>query len=347
MHKRDEFMPKNNRPSGSIVPTIRDCTVIVAAIVATWSFITYDKSPSTESHSASVTVQEPDAVLTKNEAIVMGHKTSEPAMTAFFNRYSKERVEEINNQGEVVKRAVVERQNPSPGEPTQAADQGNPHLPKGKGVVANPTFNPPPFVDEQAKESILERAVAAQENGNATTFKITHHSDGTRMTRVEQQENVRTALSEIPDEWTITYKSPNERIRAYVFTDTTCPFCKRLHDDMDKLLDAGVTVHYLLYPRDQVQAREGFLSVNATNMANAWCAPDQKQAIDDSFLGYRVPTSDCADLPDGTNRYAPPVPDHFNLGEYFGVVATPTVFLSNGHSFAGYSSLEGFLKNIQ
>lgn len=349
-------MLNNNKKPRSVIPAIRDCAVIFAAIVVAWSFLSPSKS---ESHIVgkmlSDETQAPSADIKKTGKTHF----SEPELSAYFDRYSKERVAQINSEGKVVKigqilgTSTVGQAQTLPQAQAQAQpqapvqNQGSPNLSGGKGKITQPTLNPPPFVDEEARQSLADRANAPLRPDQVPTFKITHHRDGTRMTRAEQEENVRMALSKIPDEWTITYKSPNERVRAYVFTDPSCPFCKRLHNDLDKLMDAGVTVHYLLYPRDQAQARDGYLSVNASNLANAWCSLDQKAAIDDAFMGYRIPQTNCEDLPDDMSRFAPPVPDHFNLGEYFDVKATPTIFLSNGHSFAGYSSIDRFLSQIR
>jgi len=73
----------------------------------------------------------------------------------------------------------------------------------------------------------------------------------------------------------LIYKSANiESTRSMsVFTDLDCPFCQRLHSELDILLDAGVTVRYLLYPR------AGLNTQAHKNLESVWCANDQTAAL--------------------------------------------------------------------
>lgn len=286
----------------------------------------------------------------------MDSLSPEEKIQADFIKYSQKRVEEIHSEGPVV--LVAEASNPlfaldQIARPGRSAPQATPparpdtptnaEIPKGVGQFESLTLNPAPFTDLEAAQSIKMKKAAFLETGETPVSRISRHDDGSRMTEKEKEENVRRSLAEIPDEWTVVYKSPTEKARAYVFTDTSCPFCKKLHADIADLLDRGVSVHYMLYPRDQANAQKGMLSNTASLMVNAWCSPNMKVAFDDAFDGYRIPPTDCADLPEGTNRLAPPVPDHFNLGVYFEVRATPTIFISNGKSFEGYSSISSFM----
>lgn len=64
----------------------------------------------------------------------------------------------------------------------------------------------------------------------------------------------------------IEYKSANEKYRLAVFTDITCGFCQKLHQDLQSYLDAGISIKFLAFPR------AGLNSVVAGNMAKIWCA---------------------------------------------------------------------------
>ena len=56
----------------------------------------------------------------------------------------------------------------------------------------------------------------------------------------------------------IVYKAPNEKHSITVFTDISCGYCRKLHRELNDLLDAGITVKYLAFPRGglQVQAMQ-------------------------------------------------------------------------------------------
>lgn len=353
-------MSKDKKERGGLaLSALRDVAIIAAAIIVASTFLGKDSGtePVTKSVNHVDKVDQPS-----QEADEMG--LSQPEFENHLLDYSKKRVAEINAAGPVEKigrmtasspkqntlfqpSSAQSPQSPQPFPLNNTVTSTNPERPGGKGVITNHTFHPQPFVDEVSRQSILAIAQKASEQGLYTASSISQHSDGSLMSLAEKEENVRRALSEIPDEWTIVYKAPNEKVRAYVFTDPTCPFCAKLHKDIDKLNAAGVTVHYMLYPRDQANAAQGYMSMTATNLVNAWCSPDQKQAIDDMFNGYRIPPADCADLPEGEVRMAPPVPDHFQMGEYFKVTGTPTIFFSNGKSTMGYRDVRTFLSQAQ
>lgn len=208
------------------------------------------------------------------------------------------------------------------------------------------TKHPAPFVDKQAVASIQEHREVAAKSGQVAVVKIGTYPDGVPMPESVKREQIRSTLSTIPDEWTVTYKAPNEKLRIYAFTDPTCPYCKKLHKALPELMEAGISVHYLLYPRDMATVAPGQLSEGAHNLKNVWCAVDQVSAMNDAFAGYKVPEADCAALPKSLNRLAAPVPDHYNLGDMFNVTGTPTLMASNGKSQPGFSTAQQIIRDF-
>lgn len=276
-----------------------------------------------------------------------------------FKTYLQGRVDSINNVGPVVYSPDADSsKNESPRETSipesisapAVKDPAVNQVQPAPSLVSKPdkkgTYHSAPFVDAAAKESIREKTTLLVQSGRSGTVKIGYHLDGSQMTNSEKQEQVRTVLTEIPDEWTISYKSPKETVRLYVFTDTTCPYCLKLHKAVPELLEAGISVQYFLFPRDQASSPQGTLSRTATNMKNIWCSVDQNKAIDEAFDGYRIAESDCAALPAELSRLPAPVPDHFEMGSLFDVRATPTWFASNGNSDDGFTSANKLIQDI-
>jgi len=66
----------------------------------------------------------------------------------------------------------------------------------------------------------------------------------------------------------IEYKADNEKYAVTVFTDITCGYCVRLHQEMKEYNKRGITVRYLAFPR------QGPSGQVADNMAKIWCAAD-------------------------------------------------------------------------
>jgi len=77
----------------------------------------------------------------------------------------------------------------------------------------------------------------------------------------------------------IVYKAPQEKHVITVFTDITCGYCHKLHEQMSDYNALGITVRYLAFPR------QGLQSEAEQNMKAIWCAKDRNQALDDAMRG--------------------------------------------------------------
>jgi thiol:disulfide interchange protein DsbC len=52
----------------------------------------------------------------------------------------------------------------------------------------------------------------------------------------------------------IVYKAPQEKHVITVFTDITCGYCHKLHEQMSDYNALGITVRYLAFPRQGCKA---------------------------------------------------------------------------------------------
>ena len=354
------------------VSHIRDIAIAVACAAVAYSYLTKpgpsDHDPSKTDpvaivKEASPAIHQPVAVQEEESIHVDGGKLTlgDDEISNKFRGYLKQRISDVDAAGPVVltgiRSASQAAVSPAPlsntyEQPQRAQETRSPVV-KSEVKQANAsevtdkgTLHPAPFVDKEAQASIDAITKQVIANKGAGVVQIGRHLDGTRMTEAETEQQIRGTLSNIPDEWTITYKAPNERVRLYVFTDTTCPFCHKLHAAMGELLNAGISVHYLLYPRDMGATPPGNLSRTAINMKNIWCSVDQKAAMNDAFEGYKVAEADCASLPASLNRRPAPVPDHYLAGSMFNVEATPTWLASNGKHDVGFSNAQTMIRTL-
>ncbi|MDP5041588.1 MAG: thioredoxin fold domain-containing protein, partial [Paraglaciecola sp.] len=118
----------------------------------------------------------------------------------------------------------------------------------------------------------------------------------------------------------IEYKAKNEKYVVDVFTDITCGYCRKLHGEMDKYNDLGITVRYLAYPR------EGLRGQTYKNMVSVWCASDPQEAMDDAKNGQTVASKVCE------NKVA----EQYAFGQQIGVNGTPNIILPDGSLIPGY-----------
>ena len=63
----------------------------------------------------------------------------------------------------------------------------------------------------------------------------------------------------------IVYKAPKEQHVITVFTDITCGYCHKLHEQMSDYNALGITVRYLAFPR------QGLQSQAEQDMKAIWC----------------------------------------------------------------------------
>jgi thiol:disulfide interchange protein DsbC len=106
---------------------------------------------------------------------------------------------------------------------------------------------------------------------------------------------------------------------AYIFTDSTCGYCRKLHKEMDELNNLNVTVKYMAFPRSGVEKSE--------HLRNIWCAADKKIAMNDAKDGKTLGTAADCDAP---------IEEHYNAAKKLGVSGTPTIVFENGTIRAGY-----------
>lgn len=132
----------------------------------------------------------------------------------------------------------------------------------------------------------------------------------------------------------IIYKAPQEKHVITVFTDITCGYCHKLHEEMSDYNALGITVRYLAFPR------QGLQSQAEQDMKAIWCAKDRNKALDDAMAGKGVQAASCN----------VDISKHYTLGVQFGVNGTPAMVLSNGYVLPGYQGpkeLKAFLDEHQ
>lgn len=111
-----------------------------------------------------------------------------------------------------------------------------------------------------------------------------------------------------------------QKAEIAVFTDIDCPYCRKLHDDVPRLNELGITVNYYAFPRS------GPNTPSFRKYESVWCADDQQQAMDVAKQGGKVADASCDN----------PVRAQFDLGNKVGVTGTPAIVLEDGAMVRGY-----------
>ncbi|WP_369789775.1 bifunctional protein-disulfide isomerase/oxidoreductase DsbC [Rouxiella sp. WC2420] len=132
-----------------------------------------------------------------------------------------------------------------------------------------------------------------------------------------------TKLNALQNEM-IVYKAAKEQRVITVFTDITCGYCHRLHQQLKGYNDLGITVRYLAFPR------AGLDSPTEKQMQSIWNTGNRNKALDEAMRGEEVsPIAKTADSKVDISK-------HFELGQQLGVTGTPAVILEDGTLVPGY-----------
>lgn len=163
--------------------------------------------------------------------------------------------------------------------------------------------------------------------------RIYNIEDGMRNITEEALGSVRLGgLKEFKDA-VIEYKSEKEKYVVNIFTDISCGYCRKLHNEMDQYNDLGITVRYLAFPRG------GLNSSSYTDMVSVWCANDKQKAMDNAKAGGTVASENCETK----------VAEQYAFGQRIGVNGTPNIIMPDGSVIPGYQppkQLEEALKAI-
>jgi thioredoxin-related protein len=157
------------------------------------------------------------------------------------------------------------------------------------------------------------------------------------------EENYRRdAIQKISDrlsDFTIDFESQTgeEKRVITVFTDPTCPFCRRLHGDIERLQLMGYTVRYLLIPRD------GMNSPVVPEITYASCFPEEKsrELVNKMFSGNNLDTSNKPESCDSSV-----IERQLKLATSLGAENTPFIIDNTGGATEGYSGIENMLEKL-
>lgn len=183
--------------------------------------------------------------------------------------------------------------------------------------------------------------------GGTPIRKIGFAEDGTRLPASDARAQSAALFAKLRPsfgDWTVTYPAlGEEKHEVLVFTDWTCPYCRRMHSRIDQLNAQGITVHYMLFPRKLLAGREA-AGVTLEGFRRAWCSADRVSAFDDLFAGIDLedPGQEC-EFDDRSNF---PAEEHFVMGLIYGIKGTPLTVASDGAQSTGFSSVEKLLGDL-
>ena len=178
------------------------------------------------------------------------------------------------------------------------------------------------------------------------------------------------SMAEVKDSQTVVFPAKGEQKGMInVFTDIDCAYCQKLHQEIPRLNELGITVRYLAYPRAGIKnPQTGELTDSYLKINYVWCQADRKAAMSTmkntqremNMLGQRLRQGNTVMLEDQYRALAAqmdemvsksrdcgaPIADQFNLGHVMGVTGTPAIITEDGRLFPGYMPADELARRI-
>lgn len=158
--------------------------------------------------------------------------------------------------------------------------------------------------------------------------RIYNLDEGMRNETEEALSVVRVAGLEKFKDDVIEFKAKDEKYAITIFTDITCGYCRKLHNQIDDYNAKGITVRYLAFPRG------GLGSQSYDDLVSIWCATDPQAAMTNAKAGGSVSSKECETS----------IAEQFAFAQQVGISATPSMIMADGSLEPGYRPPEQLLQ---
>lgn len=134
-------------------------------------------------------------------------------------------------------------------------------------------------------------------------------------------------LEQIKLEDSILMGNLNGKKRMFVFADPDCPYCKRLHDELKKLvpMEPDLAISIKIYPLKMHR--------NAYDKARVILAAKSLDMLDKAFAGEKLPSP-------GEKDPKKPVDETIKIAKSLGIEGTPALVLPDGQLVMGFQEAE-------
>lgn len=139
-------------------------------------------------------------------------------------------------------------------------------------------------------------------------------------------------LATLGDDAGVLFAAQDELYTVTVFTDVDCTYCRKLHREIADYNKRGISVRYLLFPR------QGPGTSSWAQSEAVWCAESRQEALTKAKNGEVVESEKCD---------ATAIADYYKLGKSLGIAGTPSIYTEDGVLLVGYHSPDELLGILQ
>ncbi len=149
--------------------------------------------------------------------------------------------------------------------------------------------------------------------------------------RVLNGQRKRT-LDAVSEDSMIIYEADGEeKYTITTFTDIDCPYCRKMHREMELINRMGIRVRYMLFPR------AGTNSLSYEKAVSVWCADDQQTEMTKAKSGEIPMKRDCEN----------PIREHMALARRLRLRGTPYTITDTGRAIGGYVPAPELLESLE
>ena len=145
---------------------------------------------------------------------------------------------------------------------------------------------------------------------------------GENLTEASLKKARKKYISTINPSDLIIYQPDVVEHSIVIFTDTSCPYCQKMHNEIESLLNKNIEIKYILF------SRNGNDNDAYRDMVSAWCSENRLEALDTIFDNNFIQAKSCDN----------PLEENFNKARQLGIEGTPMIFLEDGSVIPGYVS---------
>ena len=127
----------------------------------------------------------------------------------------------------------------------------------------------------------------------------------------------------------------------YVFSDFTCPYCKKFHQDLDNINKAGIEVFYIPFPRKSLSD-----TLVVRGLQKIICSDNRADTFNIAFINpngfVNSVKNDEISCPKSIN-----IMDFNNYGSEMNIQGTPAIITKNGSMIHGYNGALEFVTELK
>lgn len=140
----------------------------------------------------------------------------------------------------------------------------------------------------------------------------------------------------------VKYAAKGEKkISIYVFSDITCPICKRFHQYVDILNENGIEINYIPFPRNGLTDTK-----TVQSLKKIYCSANPQEEF---TLAFNKPTEylNNTKVEETICEKAFNINKFYNYADELKIIGTPAIFTENGAYISGFTDIQTLTKKLK